>query len=65
MGYLDLAERSWSSAGVHLEQALAIHRRLGCPVIEISDLSIEETAARVIRLIEQRRAEAGATLTTA
>jgi regulator of PEP synthase PpsR (kinase-PPPase family) len=28
-------------------------------VIEISDLSIEETAARVIRLVEQRRAEAG------
>ena len=37
----------------------AIHRRLGCPVIEISDLSIEETAARVIRLVERRRAEAG------
>src|SRR6476619_938658 len=48
-----------------LEEAETIHRRLGCPVIEISDLSIEETAARVIRLIEQRRAEAGATLTTA
>jgi len=28
-------------------------------LIEISDLSIEETAARVIRLVEQRRAEAG------
>ena len=28
-GYLDLGERDWSSAGVHLEQALAIHRRLG------------------------------------
>jgi regulator of PEP synthase PpsR (kinase-PPPase family) len=28
-------------------------------VIEISDLSIEETAARVIRLVERRRAEAG------
>jgi len=28
-------------------------------VIEISDLSIEETAARVIRLVEQRRAENG------
>src|SRR5881275_2041914 len=40
-----------------LEQAEAIHRRLGCPVIEISDLSIEETAARVIRLVERRRAE--------
>src|SRR5438874_1712052 len=46
-----------------LEAAEAIHRRLGCPVIEISDLSIEETAARVIRLVEQRRAEAGAVTT--
>jgi regulator of PEP synthase PpsR (kinase-PPPase family) len=35
-----------------------VHRRLGCPVIEISELSIEETAARVIRLIERRQAEA-------
>jgi regulator of PEP synthase PpsR (kinase-PPPase family) len=42
-----------------LEEAETIHRRLGCPVIEISDLSIEETAARVIRLVERRRAEAG------
>jgi regulator of PEP synthase PpsR (kinase-PPPase family) len=47
-----------------LEAAEAIHRRLGCPVIEISELSIEETAARVIRLIEQRRS-AGAAATTA
>ena len=43
-----------------LEQAETIQRRLGCPVIEISDLSIEETAARAIRLVERRRAEAGA-----
>ena len=43
-----------------LEQADAIHRRLGCPVIEISELSIEEMAARVIRLVERRRAEARA-----
>src|SRR6478609_5839467 len=48
-----------------LEAAEAVHRRLGCPVIEISDLSIEETAARVIRLLEQRRAEAGAAAPTA
>ena len=40
-----------------LEQAAAIHRRLGCPVIEVSELSIEETAQRVIRIVEQRRAE--------
>jgi regulator of PEP synthase PpsR (kinase-PPPase family) len=42
-----------------LEEAESLHRRLGCPVIEISDLSIEETAQRVIRLVEQRHAEAG------
>jgi regulator of PEP synthase PpsR (kinase-PPPase family) len=46
-----------------LEAAEVLHRRLGCPVIEISDLSIEETAARVIRIIEQRRAESGAAVT--
>ena len=43
-----------------LEHAAAVHRRLGCPVIEITELSIEETAHRVIRLVEQRRAEAAA-----
>jgi regulator of PEP synthase PpsR (kinase-PPPase family) len=43
-----------------LEEAEGLHRRLGCPVIEISDLSIEETAARVIRLVEQRQVETGA-----
>src|SRR5881275_791293 len=48
-----------------LEAAEALHRRLGCPAIEISELSIEETAARVIRMIEQRQAEAGAAVTTA
>ena len=40
-----------------LEQAGAVHRRLGCPVIEVSEISIEETAQRVIRVVEQRRAE--------
>jgi len=41
-----------------LEQAEAIHRRLGCPVIEVSGLAIEETAHRIIRLVEQRRLDA-------
>jgi regulator of PEP synthase PpsR (kinase-PPPase family) len=40
-----------------LEHAEAIHRRLGCPVIEVSTLAIEETAYRIIRLVEQRLAE--------
>ena len=30
-----------------LEYAAAIHRRLGCPVIDVSELSIEEIALRI------------------
>jgi regulator of PEP synthase PpsR (kinase-PPPase family) len=43
-----------------LEQAEAVHRRLGCPVIEVSNLAIEETARRIIGLVEQRRLAARA-----
>jgi hypothetical protein len=43
-----------------LEQATAVQRRLGCPVLEVSELAIEETAHRIIRLVTQRRAEAEA-----
>jgi regulator of PEP synthase PpsR (kinase-PPPase family) len=43
-----------------LEEAAAVHRRLGCPVIEVSNLAIEETARRIIRLVEQRKLEAKA-----
>ena len=44
-----------------LEYAQRIHRRLGCPVIEVSELSIEEISHRIIQLVERRRAEAAAT----
>ena len=40
-----------------LEHAAAIHRRLGCPVIDVSELSIEEIALRVIRLVERASAD--------
>ncbi len=43
-----------------LEQASAVHRRLGCPVLEVSEVSIEETAHRIIRLVDGRRREAKA-----
>jgi [pyruvate, water dikinase]-phosphate phosphotransferase / [pyruvate, water dikinase] kinase len=43
-----------------LEHAETVHRRLGCPVIEVSNLAIEETARRIIGLVEQRRLAAGA-----
>ena len=43
-----------------LEHAAGIHRRLGCPVVDVSELSIEETAQRVLRLVERRKATAAA-----
>ena len=43
-----------------LEEAEAIHRRLGCPIIEVSSLAIEETARRIVHLVEQRRLAARA-----
>jgi regulator of PEP synthase PpsR (kinase-PPPase family) len=43
-----------------LEEAAAIHRRLGCPVIDVTELSVEETAVRIIRLVERRSYELAA-----
>jgi hypothetical protein len=37
-----------------LEQATKLHRKLGCPVIDISELSIEETAHRILRVVAER-----------
>src|SRR5262249_3588632 len=50
--YAELAE-------IHeeLEQAAALHRRLSCPVLDITELSIEETAARIVRIVMQRKAQ--------
>ncbi len=41
-----------------LDEASKLHRRLGCPVIDISDLSIEETAHRALRVVEERKTAA-------
>jgi regulator of PEP synthase PpsR (kinase-PPPase family) len=41
-----------------LDEATKLHRRLGCPVIDISDLSIEETAHRILRVVAERTAAA-------
>ena len=37
-----------------LEHATAIHKKLGCPVIDVSELSIEEIALRIVHSIEKR-----------
>jgi regulator of PEP synthase PpsR (kinase-PPPase family) len=41
-----------------LDEASKLHRRLGCPIIDISELSIEETAHRVLRVVEERKSAA-------
>src|SRR5881398_1160175 len=43
-----------------LDYATQVHRRLACPVLEVSELSIEEISHRIIRLVETRKAEAQA-----
>jgi len=48
--YAELAE-----IYAELEQAEAIHRRAGCPVIDVSELSVEETAHRILRLVRERQ----------
>ena len=48
--YADLAE-----IYDELDYAARVHRRLACPVIEVSELSIEELSHRIIRVVEQRR----------
>ena len=40
-----------------LAEAAAIHKRLGCPVIDVTELSVEETAVRAVRLVERRSHE--------
>jgi regulator of PEP synthase PpsR (kinase-PPPase family) len=37
-----------------LEHATAVCKRLGCPVIDVSELSIEEIALRIVRTVEGR-----------
>jgi len=38
-----------------LDEATKLHRRLRCPVLDVTELSVEETAMRIIRLVERRK----------
>jgi regulator of PEP synthase PpsR (kinase-PPPase family) len=53
--YADLAE-----IYDELDEAARVQRRLGCPVLDVSELSIEEISHRIVHVVERRRAEAGA-----
>ncbi|HUZ83083.1 MAG TPA: pyruvate, water dikinase regulatory protein [Gaiellales bacterium] len=37
-----------------LDAAAELHRRLGCPVVDVGDLAIEEAAARVAEIVDDR-----------
>jgi regulator of PEP synthase PpsR (kinase-PPPase family) len=37
-----------------LDHAATLHRRLGCPVIDVSELSVEETAMRIVKVVDHR-----------
>jgi regulator of PEP synthase PpsR (kinase-PPPase family) len=56
-------DRSYASLNEIYEEldfAAGIHRRLGCPVVDVSELSIEEIALRIIRSVERRTREGAA-----
>jgi regulator of PEP synthase PpsR (kinase-PPPase family) len=38
-----------------LEATARLHKRLGCPVIDVTKLAVEEAAARAAELVEERR----------
>jgi regulator of PEP synthase PpsR (kinase-PPPase family) len=38
-----------------LDEVTEIQRRLGCPIIDTTELALEEAAGRVLELIERRR----------
>ncbi len=54
MGGGDRGYASLNEIYEELEYAAGIHRRLGCKVIDVSELSIEEIALRTIRSVEKR-----------
>ncbi len=41
----------------HVGDTVELHKRLGCPVIDVTELSVEETAVRAVRLVERRSHE--------
>ena len=53
-GYADLGQ-----IYDELDEVARLHRRLGCPVLDTTGMALEESAARVIDLVEERARRAG------
>ena len=45
-----------------LDEVAMIHRKLGCPIINTTDMALEESAARVIDIVEERAHRLGTQL---
>lgn len=45
-----------------LDEVAKIHRKLGCPIINTTDMALEESAARVIDIVEERANRLGTQL---
>ncbi len=56
-GYADLAK-----IYDELDEVGAVQKRLGCPIIDTTGLALEEAAARVIDIVDERARRAGASL---
>ena len=53
-GYADLGQ-----IYDELDEVARLHRRLGCPVLDTTGMALEESAARVVDLVEARARRAG------
>ena len=56
-GYVDLAH-----IAAELDEIRLIHRRLGCPVLDTTGLALEESAARIVDLVDDRARKLGGRL---
>ena len=56
-GYVDLAH-----IAAELDEIRLVHRRLACPVLDTTGLALEESAARIVDLVDERARKLGGQL---
>ncbi len=63
-GYAGMKDGYTSLAAIldELDAMAALHRRLGCPVLDTTDMALEESAARVVDIVTERARRLGGTL---
>ncbi len=63
-GYAGMKDGYTSLLAIHeeLDAMKDLHRRLGCPVLNTTDMALEESAARVVDIVTERARRLGGTL---